>query len=303
MPHTGGSDGMTNYAAVSAGGWASRATAEGRERMGYVGEPPLFVSLHLPAEAHRAVLVCSPLYAEFMQNYSREVRLSRGLAAAGVASARFHYRGTGDSAGDPAEVAIDRMVEDALEVAHHLIAETGVSELDVVGTRLAGHVAAQVVQRLNPGSRLVVWEPVTDPGRYFDEVFRANRMVGVIAQNDATAGKQSMVEELRTAGRVDVVGYHVHRALYDSAVATPFPTHGLGKVFLIQASRSDRIKKNVQALADAIARDGGQADIAVVPPGEGWWIHNYDEDTSPDAAQDAVSRLVAVTTGWLAGDA
>ncbi len=294
---------MKDDVAVAADGWVVRPALRGRELLGYLGEPPMFAGLHIPHDARRSVLVCSPIYAEFMQNYGREVRLSRALLEAGIASARFHYRGTGDSAGKPDLVTLDSMVDDALAVAARLVEESGAREVDVVGTRLGGHVAAEVARRLGGGSRLVVWEPVPDTARYFDEVFRANRMVGVIAQDDAAVGKQAMEDELRVTGRVDVVGYHIHQSLYDSVIGAAFPNGGLGQVLLVQASRSERIKKAVQGLANQIEAGGGRVEIAVVPPGEGWWIHNYDEDASPDAAQAAVAQLVELTARWLAGGA
>ena len=289
---------------VVAGDRAERRVGAGTETIGLLGNPPLFVAKHRPSDAGagRAVIVCSPVYAEFMQNYGREIRLARRLSAGGTAVARFHYRGAGDSSGDPARMTIDTMVADALEVAVELQAEARVEGVDVVGTRLGGHVAAEVASQL-PGSRLVVWEPVIDMARYFDEVFRARRMVGVVANDDSMSTTAGMIEHLESAGVLDVVGYNLHLELYRSALATPILNPGADSALLVQASRTAKIKRGVQALAAAFGESGGQADIAVVPPGEGWWIHDYDEDASPTAGAQAEELLLAATVDWLHGPA
>ncbi len=90
------------------------------------------------------VLVCSPLHAEMQRNYRREVLLSRRLASAGAAVERFHYRGTGNSAGEPGRLALDTMIEDGIAAVHHLQQRVGGVPLVVLGTRVGGLVAAAV---------------------------------------------------------------------------------------------------------------------------------------------------------------
>ena len=289
---------MQLHTRVIASDRTARAAAHGTETAGFIGEPPLFGVIHTPVHQTRALLVCSPVYAEFMQNYGREIRLARRLAEHGVATARFHYRGTGDSAGDASDVTIDSMVADALEMVSLLRSETAVESVDVLGTRLAGHVAAQVAANLGD-ARLVLWEPVADVKRYFNEVFRTRRMVGVVAKDGATTSSAAMLEELHRTGRLDVVGYHVHKALFDSVAAAAFDPAGLSEVLLVQASRTEKVKAAVQKLAGGIDAAGGRSTIAVVPPGEGWWIHDYDEERSPEHGRDAERRLLDTTVSWI----
>jgi pimeloyl-ACP methyl ester carboxylesterase len=301
---------MSAQVDLVAGDRATRRVGDVTETVGLVLDPALYAALHRPSagpqtaggESGRGLLVCSPVYAEFMQNYGREVRLARRLAGSGVPVARFHYRGSGDSAGQPEDVTLESMVADGLEVAELLRSEAGVDGIDVLGTRLGGHVAAEIASRYT-GSRLVIWEPVVEMRRYFDEIFRARRMVGVVANDTSVSSSAAMAEELEAAGRLDVVGYDLHRALLRSALAAPGlnPAGGRSGALLVQASRTEKVKRGLVSVADAIRDAGGHADIAVVPPGEGWWIHDYDEDTSPTAGQDAENRLMQTTIDWLAG--
>jgi len=58
------------------------------EEVGFLGPPGqrVVASTHLPAgEAIGGLVICSPLYAEFLHNYRKEVIFARSLADAGLA--------------------------------------------------------------------------------------------------------------------------------------------------------------------------------------------------------------------------
>lgn len=275
----------------------------GVEITGHIGDgSPLFTVLHAPSGSDRGLLVCSPIYAEFLQNYGREVRLSRRLADAGVASARLHYRGSGDSGGHAADTTFESMVRDALDVADELRARAGIGHLDVLGTRIGGHVAAAVAARLDD-ARLIVWEPVPEVSRYFDEVLRARRMVGVVSSDDAGSDAASMIGQILDAGSLDVLGYDVHKAMYSSLldldIASLLDEVPPRDVLLVQTSRTGTIKGPVSRLADRLGAHGHRVTIESVPPGEGWWIHDYDEEKSPTARREAEQQLLSATEAWV----
>src|SRR5688500_12781422 len=108
-----------------------------REEIEFLGtEERLFSCRHVSLEHPRAgLLICSPISADFMANYQREVLLARMLAKRGFAVQRFHYRGTGNSDGDPAEVTFGRLCEDAVQAKDELARATGVSTIALLGTR------------------------------------------------------------------------------------------------------------------------------------------------------------------------
>ncbi|MDP8959415.1 MAG: alpha/beta hydrolase, partial [Actinomycetota bacterium] len=103
----------------------------------------LFGFLHLPEGRPRAgIVVCSPLHAEFLRNYRREVLVARALAARGFAVQRFHYRGTGSSDGQASEATYETMRQDALLAAGHVLERSGATRLGFLGTRWGALVAA-----------------------------------------------------------------------------------------------------------------------------------------------------------------
>lgn len=86
--------------------------------------------------------------------------LSRFLAARGVASLRFDFRGSGESEGDFAEMTVAREVED-VEAASRYV--RGLPLLDpervmLLGFSMGGLVAALAAERVRP-HRLALWAP------------------------------------------------------------------------------------------------------------------------------------------------
>ena len=116
------------------------------EEIGFVdsGGRQMFSALHRPDGAsNAAVVICSPIQAEQLRNYRREVLLARELARQGLTVQRFHYRGSGNSDGSPADVTFETMLEDA-RTALRLMQDRADGAIALVGTRLGASVAAIV---------------------------------------------------------------------------------------------------------------------------------------------------------------
>ena len=151
------------------------------------------------------VVICPALQAEFVSNSRREVLLSRELAAAGFAVQRFHYRGTGNSQGDPAEVSIATMQCDATRAASWLSERERCKRIAFLGARWGSLVAASMASSVE-GAPLVLWDPITDSGSYFREVFRAERFAALQAGTSDSQPLEATIRQLRLAGMVDVLG-------------------------------------------------------------------------------------------------
>src|SRR5207253_10522741 len=119
------------------------------------------------------VVICSSICNDFLHNYRREVELARELAANGIAVARFHYRGLGNSDGDEAAVTFDSMVDDAREATAHLRALTGVSKVSFLGSRFGAPIAAALASG-EVGAPLVLVDPTVEASKFFREAWRAS---------------------------------------------------------------------------------------------------------------------------------
>lgn len=262
----------------------------------FVGD--VFCVTHLPeGRATARVVICSPVYSEFLKNNRREVLLARRLAAGGLAVQRFHYRGTGNSGGDPAGLSLTSMTEDAKLAAARLSEAAGEGPIDVVSTRLASLVSTSIT---GSDSRIVMWEPVHQGKQYFRELTRALLILGVKHGEGRTA--QDLEAEFTERGRLDIAGFAVARSLRDSVVsqALEIPT-GTGAVRVVQLGRTTEARKDIVALATSAEKAGRDATTTVLELEEAWWFHL---DVNLLAAEDSTldDSLVDLTADWLTGD-
>src|SRR5437867_3887650 len=123
--------------------------------------------LHLPEGRGRfpAALLLHGFTGTKTEVHRMFVKLSRALADHGVASLRFDFRGSGDSAGDFEDMTIRSEIADALEAMTFLARHRQVNtrRLAVVGLSMGAAVAAHLAAReRNRVKSLVLWAPVAD---------------------------------------------------------------------------------------------------------------------------------------------
>lgn len=269
------------------------------EEIGFVdsGGRQMFSALHRPDRAPSAsALICSPLQAEQLRNYRREVLLARELARQGLAVQRFHYRGSGNSDGSPADMTFETMLEDA-RTALGLIQDRTDGAIALVGTRLGASVAA-IVGREIDASALAMWEPVADADRYFREIFRG-RLVSELKHGDSRGGR-SPIDELRQDGQLDILGYAIDLPLYESVIvrrASDDLAEVPPNVLLVQIGGPSSLRPDYRALATAWVAKGVSVLTHRLEGAEPWWFGSAPEiaGEEPDRAQE----LMEVTSAWI----
>lgn len=271
---------------------ASRAGG-GQEEAGWlpVGGERVFTVLHRPARPRAAVVVVSPLLAELVTNYRREVQLARHLADQGCLVARFHPRGTGRSTGAPQNVTVDDMVRDTAAVVDRVTSEVA-GPVVMVGTRVGATVAAMAA----PDRPLAAWAPVLDHRRYLRDVLRSLYLHAL--KEDVAAPTGDLRERLVRDGVVDVFGYGVHRVLHDSLLAVD-PREVLarspGALLVVEITLADRVGQGAgRHVRELAARR--PVDVRVVTGQEAWWFSTSGGRERP---VDPTGELVSTTAAWV----
>jgi alpha/beta superfamily hydrolase len=256
----------------------------------------VFGVAHLPAaEPVGGLVVCSPLYSEFLKNNRREVLLSRALASAGYAVQRFHYRGTGNSHGTENAIAFETMTDDARSAANRLRARAGVESPAVLGTRLSALVAAAVVDAEAP---LLLWDPVESGRRYFRDLLRAWMIVGISDQNQRTTAQ--LETEFAEMGRLDVMGFAIPRGLRDDVTDRALDaTPGSGPTLVVQLASTDEIGAATAKVATRLEATGRPVDIRCVPRQEAWWFHQDVDKLVPDEGAGLDEAVLDATLAWI----
>jgi len=279
---------------------AVRTDGDVREEAGWLGPPGrrTFGVRHLPPQPQAALVVCSPVGGEGDSNYRREVLLSRALARRGIAVQRTHWRGTGNSDGDPAQLTFESMVDDGCRAVDSLAASVDVPTI-VLGTRLSGFVAAEVMTRVG-GRALSLWQPPADGAGYFRELGRMLR-VNKLAQaaGQALDRPRSLHDELESDGVSEVGGYQIHRAYHRSMLDrrladVTFPD--VTDVQVVQfggASLPDFLQQRVDAWGAA----GHRVATSLLSERETWW---FAPDDSAEDRRPVTVQALAATVDWCA---
>ncbi len=276
-----------------------------RERVAFVPfgtlEDQVFISSYEPpAESVGTVLICSSILADFLANYEREVNLARGLANAGLTVVRFHPRGVGNSGGDPSQVTLTSLQDEARWVAAELTTWHPELPMVFVGTRW-GALAAAAAARDHGGAPLVLCEPLTDFARFFSDAGRSRAMSALASGRSKSF--EPLPELLVRDGFADIVGNIVHRALFDSSVdqdARQLLAEGPSRPSLLVQFGGQDLRTANRRLEQHLVDGGWHVDTAIMAVAENWWFgsgpHARAASALNDAAQDWIVKQLAGLT-------
>ncbi|MCX7915793.1 MAG: alpha/beta fold hydrolase [Verrucomicrobiae bacterium] len=131
--------------------------------------------IHLPPGRERvpAVLMLHGFTGTKVECHRMFVKLGRLLAKKGIASLRFDFRGSGDSAGNFEDITLRSEVADALEAIKFMARHKRFNSrrLGLVGMSLGAAVASYVVGRERTRFQgLVLWAPVAEGTGILDQL-------------------------------------------------------------------------------------------------------------------------------------
>lgn len=251
-----------------------RHRSRGEMEVVHLGGPtaPLFAVFHRPSTPPvGVVVVCSPPYVEAVRNHRREQLFGWLAADYGLATVRFHSRGSGNSAGDAANMTLDTMEEDALIVASQAVDRLGTQLVGFVGARLGAVVAHRAALNY-PGAAVVWWQPVVEAESYVRELFRA-RMIGSLKAGVKTKNSD-LKALLQSEGVLDVLGYPVTLRFHDSLFSRPLddapqgPRNGL----VVQMSRNSELHPRLEVFVSKLRDNGWKVDTLAIADEETWWF-------------------------------
>jgi alpha/beta superfamily hydrolase len=263
-------------------------------------EGSLFGSYHLPdVGTRRGIVICSPLFAEHIANYRREVMIADALASSGFPVLRFHYSGTGHSDGDSATITFDSLREDMLSAIELLRTDRRVDVVVLLATKLPALVAASVAEQSE--SPLVLCQPAVDGASYFRDVFRSHLMNELKDGHSHSTSSETMLAEMHSVGYTDILGYPVTAGLYDSFVNASL-TQQLERLpspsLLVQVARKQRLSAPYDRIIQW-ARDTGRSIAAqVVVESGGEWLPG--EQWRSEEGNSGTAQIIGATTKWLA---
>ncbi len=231
--------------------------------------------------------------------YRQEVLLARRAAAAGIATVRLHYRGTGNSDDLPAgSVTVPTMAADARAALAWLRETTGDGPVGFVGVRFGALVAAAVAAE-HPGAPLALWEPVVSGARYYREMFRAVKVASV-RSGSADPERGGLLRELHEHGWVEAMAQRVDLDSYRDAAARDVAAE-LGAhprpILLVGAGKE--LPRECRRVRASWTDAGHSVDELLVPQRYGWWFLRDPNDWAPIENDPETEELIGGTADWL----
>lgn len=280
----------------------SDETAGATEVAGFFGSGSrrLFGAFTLPVgDPVASVFISSPLFAEQARNYRREVILARDLASRGIAVFRYHYRGTGHSDGDSADLTFSTMCADATEAFDRLRQRCPGIPHGFVGTRLGAFVAATVA-RDQPVAPLLLWDPVSSASIVFKEAIKARKVGGMVAEKQTGATPEGELD-VWAEGYLDSLGFRVPRGLRESLEQVSLP-ECLGpegrKVLIVTVVARHEPTTQAETVAGLLREStAATVDVRRLDGRLTWWTSRDSWD--PDEDHPVTREVTTGSADWL----
>jgi exosortase A-associated hydrolase 2 len=241
----------------------------------------LFGLVHTPAPdvpaRPLAFLFSHPFAEEKLWSHRVMVSLARELAARGHVVMRFDYMGAGDSTGSTPDTSLDTHLADLDAALAYLIEQhPQIQQVGLLGLRFGATLAALFAERAGArhpqlrGAPLVLWEPVLDGAKYFQELLRSNLSTQLAVHGKVLENREVLQERIRAGGKVNVDGYEIARDLFESCaradlLGTESKTHD-GPTLVLQIAPGAEAKPREDLMALAKSYRSGTAARAAEHP-------------------------------------
>lgn len=223
-----------------------------------------FGFLHKPDDSAGATgfVMSHPFGEEKLWSHRVFVSFARVLAARGFPVLRFDYQGAGDSSGESSTTSISTYVED-LRRAIEVLGESCplLARIGVVGLRLGATIGAKVFESSNNEllrkAPLILWDPIPDGKKYFQELLRVNLGTQLAVYGKIRVNREDLQAQLRAGRTVNVDGYEVGYELFQSCAisnlltAEPKTHEGPVLVLQIAGSENQKDRADLRQLCDA----------------------------------------------------
>jgi len=173
----------------------------------------IFGILHSPdkKDKHAGFIFCYPFAYEGDCCRRIYAQFARRLASIGYYVLRFSYMGTGDSSGNAEDATVETHISDITKAINILKERSNAQRIGLLGMRLgatwAGLAAVEPINKVNP---LILWDPILDVKKYFDNSFRQSITFQNTLFHKILFDRKQIIERLISDGKIEYDGYQLN---------------------------------------------------------------------------------------------
>lgn len=138
----------------------------------------IFAVLHTPCEVENPpiVMICHGFSSSKHGSNRSYVRIAEGLAAIGIATLRFDFRGSGDSEGSLSDISLEDLISDAFAVYQAIEnrEEFDNERIGIFGASLGGAVALLSNAIHKRAKSIALWAPVARGDLWYRDLVKRN---------------------------------------------------------------------------------------------------------------------------------
>ncbi|MCX5638226.1 MAG: hypothetical protein NTX52_11130 [Planctomycetota bacterium] len=192
---------------------------------------------------------CHPLFDERKCAHRFSYQLKNTFQKVGLTLERFDYHGTGEAAGEFADVSLQSLLED-------IVTQVGSSEVCLIGLRFSASLAFDFCARGSGQVRnLILLEPIIDGAQYLDYLYRKQHI------KDLMTGKYSC--ELQEKDYVNLEGYKTSIKFTEQIknfhlleIAREYPVKS--SIYIVQISNQSKVDPKITDMAELLKTSAKQ---------------------------------------------
>ncbi len=190
------------------------------------GQKRIYCVEYLPAEEAKrdfCIILCKPIWGERIRTHRIFTNLARTLRDIGFYVATCDYYGDGNSGGDTKDLGFAGMVEDVQLLHSYLAEKASTKKVAFVGLRFGANVAICAEPKIPGTHKLILFEPIADPGGVLKEWLRANLTSQMAIHKKIIKNRNELITDLKNGDYVNIDGFVIGKDFWESfEKITPF---------------------------------------------------------------------------------